>query len=107
MKVSFPLISISSKVSKLSATKEGQTTAIFFFPLPGNVIEEPLEGIVKRAKENKLLFEVNKRGHLGISDYFKISKRDTTEMIEEYGECGFCAKIYHERKDDILETIGV
>lgn len=63
------------------------------YALPGNIIEEPLEEIIERAKKDEIIQALNKKGIKGIARLEGMEKRDIRSEIEKSGECGLCAKI--------------
>jgi hypothetical protein len=91
----------------LSVNRKGLVSMCSFdlFPLPGNVIEEPLVNIVRRARKNELLSKVNDKGYRGMAYYFGMSSSEISKGVRKYGNCGFCSRLYDKKKDDILEAI--
>lgn len=65
-----------------------------FFPLPGNLIEEPLVDIVRKAKEDERLHILDSKGIKGLARHDGWKKRDIEELISAYGKCGFCYQYY-------------
>jgi len=64
------------------------------FPLPGNLIREPLTRIVERAKKNSRLNTIDKEGILKLAEHDGFQKQEVQEIIKEYGKCIFCVTNY-------------
>jgi hypothetical protein len=92
----------------LNINRKGEVHMCCFdlFPLPGNVIDEPLVDIVRRARKNELLKKVNGWGHCGAPKILGMSDEDIARKASKYGACGFCARYYDENKEEILEAIN-
>ncbi|VVB79294.1 7-carboxy-7-deazaguanine synthase [uncultured archaeon] len=63
----------------------------------GNVFEEPLLDILNRARENPRLQALNRSGFIGLAKYDKIDFAHLEQLINQFGECGACAKIYGQK----------
>jgi hypothetical protein len=64
------------------------------FSHPGNLIEEPLEDILKKSRENPRTHELDCKGIRGIAEYDGFDPLDISVMIKKYGDCGTCAILY-------------
>lgn len=69
-----------------------------FLKLPGNLTKEPLTEIVRKAKKDERLSIVNAEGIKGLMVHDGWKKRDVKHLIDTYGECGLCYRIYKSRK---------
>lgn len=80
---------------RLSMSQDGNVYACCFqmFPLPGNVIQEPLVNIVRRARKDPILMSLNKKSIKGFAREHGWSKKDIKALIRKNGECGFCFRV--------------
>lgn len=85
---------------KLFVNQRGEVTTCCAnkFVLEGNLIEEPLTKIVKRAKKNERISILNDGGIelLAVHDGWDMEFAEA--LIEDRGACGFCFEAYEELK---------
>jgi len=79
----------------VSITPNGEVYYCCFnqFPLGGNIINEKLEKIVKRAKRNLDLHNLNKDGIKGLALGRGENLKFVEKQIKEHGNCGYCANL--------------
>jgi len=71
----------------------------------GNIVKEPFDILVKRAKQDRLLCEMQTEGNMidVAAKHFKLSKERAVDMLKEKGNCGFCTSLfidYFKERDD-------
>jgi hypothetical protein len=64
------------------------------FSFPGNVIQEPLVNIVRRAKRQKKFKMLNAKGPRPLFRAEGYSAREVDELIRKRGLCGMCFALY-------------
>ena len=69
-----------------------------FFNYPGNIFEEPLYQILNKATKDPRFNALDREGIKGIVEYDGFKIKEFEEMIEEYGVCGACSKVYEKEK---------
>ena len=67
------------------------------FSLEGNVFEEPLETILKRAKKHPRFQTLRQRGLRGMAIYDGVEKDRIDDLIKNHGVCGACYMIYGQQ----------
>lgn len=65
-----------------------------FFEYEGNIFQENLVDILKRANKDPRLTALNENGLRGIACYDGFDSKKVNRLIDRYGSCGACAKIY-------------
>jgi MoaA/NifB/PqqE/SkfB family radical SAM enzyme len=65
-------------------------------PVIGNIIEEPLVDIVRRAKKDPLFSLMNGEGIEGLLKRDGMKKKDIRSLVDKQGTCGACFNIYRE-----------
>ena len=69
-----------------------------FFNYLGNIFEEPLNEILNRAKKSPRFNILSEKGISGMVEYDGFKIKEFREMVEEYGVCGACSKVYGKEK---------
>lgn len=74
------------------------TCCYCFFKLPGNLTKEPLTEMVKKSREDERLRILDDKGveRLLVHDGWK--KRDARDLVDAYGGCGVCYRMYKPDK---------
>mgnify|MGYP005631358897 FL=1 len=63
------------------------------YQLPGNIIYEPIEDIVKRAKGDRELRRLNSYGIRSVARLNGMEEKEIRSIAEKHGDCGLCAKL--------------
>ena len=65
-----------------------------FFKFPGNLIEEPLTKILKRAKKEKRLHELNWGGPKALARLEGVPFGRVNKLVYDHGDCGACFELF-------------
>ena len=76
--------------------EDGQVYVCCFglHPLPGNIIEESFDSIIEKTKKDERLNVLNYEGIEKLAVYDGWKECDVKTLVETYGKCGLCARLY-------------
>lgn len=63
------------------------------YQIPGNIIEEPLDEMIYRAKEDPILKILNDEGISGVAKLQGMKQSEIDAISKKHGNCGLCAKL--------------
>jgi sulfatase maturation enzyme AslB (radical SAM superfamily) len=63
------------------------------YKLPGNIINDPLEDVIKKAKKDPILQKLNSEGIIEVAKYKGMSSENIEKLVSGHGKCGLCAKL--------------
>jgi MoaA/NifB/PqqE/SkfB family radical SAM enzyme len=69
-------------------------------PPMGNILEENLDTILKRARNDDFFKTLGQEGFSGLRELLGIEKDEFDKKVDELGECGYCYELFKEDEKD-------